>query len=895
LKFLHAHGLTGANARARFVREARAAAALDHPNICTVHEIGEHEDHAFIVMAFLDGESLGTRIRSGPLELREVVEVAVQIAEGLDHAHQRGIVHRDIKSANVFVLTDGRVKIVDFGLARREDTTSLTDSGARPGTVQYMSPEQARGETVDGRSDVWSLGVLIYEMLTGKRPFASDFDEAVVYRILNTDPEPISDVRGGVPQELERIALKAIAKNPQDRHQRAGELADDLLTLVDDPSSRRRLTSGRVRDAGPLPRWKPRRWIPVAGGLGAAVAAAIAAVLIFYPSESVPFQNRDWILITDFENQTGEEDFEGTIGEALSIDLQQSRYVNVFAGRRLTEALRRMEREDAGVIDAELGRDICVREGIPVMLVGNISKLGNAYAISARMVIPSSGDAVKTERVEAKNADHVLAAVDKLSNKIRRNLGESLISIRRRNEPLSRATTSSMEALRFFTLGDKHLNRGEDEKAIPFFAKAIEADSTFALAHAHLAVVYHNRRETTMAINASKNAMRWREEVSDRERYFIEAEYYRYRSAYAQAVEKYRMLTELYPDNFGGHNNLAFLYQYTRQYQDALTSIVEAERVRPNTWHVIHNRALAYAGMGDYEGAARLMTRAIEVSPQAGWSRICLFWVTLFSGESQGALRHLEFPDEENNWRFLKSESRIYRYFYLGQEQEAIAYLRDQIRGGLGATEGWAEAYYRRMLGEIYLRRRDAELALVELEKAFDARQSVLTAFLLGKAYIENGMDGDVQRLIGELAQTKRTSESYPKKSTVHFLRGEYLLSKGLYDEATIELAKAQDFYDNLAVREALARVSAARGDYEKAIEEYHYIIRHQFATFFERSPLLFPLANYRVAEIYDRIGDVDRAVEHYETFLETQKEGDDDAWRVVTALQRLESLSPKD
>jgi len=887
LKCLPAGTLADDVAKNRFKREALAAAALDHPNICPVHEIGEHEGQSFIVMAFLEGESLGERVRRGPMEVGDAIDIAVQIAEGLDHAHRRGVIHRDIKSANAFITSEGLVKIIDLGLARRVDTTTLTDDGIRLGTVSYMSPEQARGETIDARSDIWSLGVVLYEMLAGALPFSADANEAVIYSILHVEPKPIAESHPGVSEDLERVVLKAMAKDPSLRYQNADEFLTDLFAVEESLPAGQTPMPRRVRRR----RRKPKRWIPTVAGVGVLAAVIATVVIVFFPSKSVPFRNRDWILITDFDNQTGDPNFDGTIGQALSIDLQQSQHVNVFGGQRLMDALGRMEAGDIDVINPELGSELCLREGIAAMLTGNVSKLGGAYTINATVVIPSTGDPVMSERVTARDDEKVLAAIDKLSKKIRRNLGESLYSIQKRDEPLAQATTSSLEALRNFTAGNRHLDRGDGELALPFYEKAIAVDSTFALAYAHMAVIRHNKGSIELGLAMSREAMRWREGTSERERYYIEAEHYRMRSAYAEAVERYHILTDLYPDAFGGHNNLAFLYQHTRQYQEALESISAAEKVRPNAWHIHHNRALAYAGLGDYEEASRHFEAAIEANPRAAWSYICLSWIKVFVGDLDGAMAQLEFADDLGYWEFQKSRYRAYHYLFLGREAEAADYLRTNLTAGPGAATDWAAAFYHQMLGRIYLHRNDPALALKEMRLSSDAFEGWLNHFYLGLVCVENGLERGAIAAIDSLDREAEDNGLFPTRAVYHQLKGEHALSQKDYDEATKEFVTAKRFHDTLAVREALARVFTAQEEYEKAIEQYLYIISHQFSTYFEGTPLLWPSALYGVADLHDRTGNTEGAVEYYVRFLESQNSGDPDAWRVVRSRERLALL----
>ena len=340
LKFLKHLSPASEAERSRFQREAQAAASLDHSNICTVYEIGQADGVTFIAMAYIDGAGVNERVESGPLPLSDAVDIGIQIADGLHAAHERNIVHRDIKSANVMLDDKGRAKITDFGLALREGQSRLTKDGFSVGTSAYMSPEQCRGDQIDKRTDIWSLGVVLYEMITARLPFAAEHDSAIVYAVLNQDPEPITALRSRVPMELERIVEKAMAKDPDRRYQHVDELAGDLKSVRDTIESSTAKRSATTATRRALRLRSPVPWIAAT-----AVAAVIAAVIVFYPSQTVPFTERGWMIIADFENETDEEVFDGLVSEALSIDLQQSKHVNVYSRQRIDQTLQLLRHE----------------------------------------------------------------------------------------------------------------------------------------------------------------------------------------------------------------------------------------------------------------------------------------------------------------------------------------------------------------------------------------------------------------------------------------------------------------------------------------------------------------------------------------------------------------------
>jgi len=410
LKFLPQQTLASVEEKSRFVHEAQAAAALNHPNICTVYEIDESEDQTFIAIEYIEGQNLKQKIGSSPLNLQESLDIAMQVAQGLHEAHEKGIVHRDIKTANVMTTSKGQVKITDFGLAKLREQTKLTMTGTTMGTAAYMSPEQTQGEEVDQRTDIWSLGVLLYEMLTGKLPFAGDYAQAVMYSILHEEPEPITGLRTGVPMELERIVFKVLEKNPEERYQHADELLIDLQRVQKSLETKsHRFVPSEVKSRG-------RRWSTFPGLWTAIIAlfGLAGGVLLFYPSKTIPFSERDWILITDFENLTGEDVFDKSLNTVLTVSIEQSSYVNVYSKRRIEQTLKRMKMNDVDRIDEELGSEIAEREGIKVMLVPSISRLGERYVLTSEIKDVKTGTSLQSHIVQAQGQEEVLSALDEV-------------------------------------------------------------------------------------------------------------------------------------------------------------------------------------------------------------------------------------------------------------------------------------------------------------------------------------------------------------------------------------------------------------------------------------------------------------------------------------------------
>ena len=462
----------------RFVQEARAASALNHPNILTVHEIGEAGSISFIVTEFVEGTTLRSRLTGRQQKMRDVLDVAIQVADALSRAHQAGIVHRDIKPDNIMVRADGIVKVLDFGLAKLvEAPQSSSDASTRVGvnttpgvvmgTSRYMSPEQARGLELDARSDIFSLGIVLYQMATGQAPFDGATTSDVIAAILDREPPAPSRVLPDVPHELDRIVTKALAKDPDERYQVVKDLLLDLKAL------RRELESEQTL-APPPRRGRRKRLV---GWVGAALAVILVVAWVWFPGRRArALTERDTILLADFVNTTGDPVFDGTLKQGLAVQLGQSPYLNIYSDERVREALRFMGRSPDDRVTKVVAREICQRNGLKALLTGSIAGLGSHYALTLEAVNAQTGDTIARQQVEADSKEQVLRKLGEAAAALRERLGESLASIQKFGTPIEAATTSSLEALKAFALGDEHRSRGAYNDAIPLYRRATELD-----------------------------------------------------------------------------------------------------------------------------------------------------------------------------------------------------------------------------------------------------------------------------------------------------------------------------------------------------------------------------------------------------------------------------------
>jgi tetratricopeptide (TPR) repeat protein/tRNA A-37 threonylcarbamoyl transferase component Bud32 len=636
LKFLPKSKLGDEHERARFVHEARAAAALDHPNICAVHEIVETDEHVVVVMWYVAGRTIRSLIKSGPLELSAAIDFAVQIAEGLKAAHAQQIVHRDVKSANVMVTNVGGAKITDFGLGRLQDRSRPAQSEATAATA-YVSPEQIEGGDVDQQSDVWALGVVLYEMLAGALPFHGGTGRAMAHAILNEEPAPLSTIRPEVPASVETIVSKALAKDWNQRYHSADAMLADLRKLQNalrtgadlpvrsdsaeekPPKSPARIVPTRIVPS----RMVPSRWIKsrVTWVVAAVVVVVIAGIIVLTRAPAVPFADRGWVLVADFGNFAGENVFDRSLDVALTVSLEQSRYVNVIPRRRAKDALRRMKKPDVDRIDGNTAREIAVLEGVRVTVVPTIVKIGDVYRLEAKIQDSETGKDLRTEVVEAGAQPEVLAALDELARRIRRHLGENRRAISRNGKPLDEITTSSLAGLQQYAMGlDRH-EQGVFEEAKRHYEYAVRGDSAFAIALGALGTLEILHSDRPSGIHHLNQALRYADETTKLEGYAIRATHaIAVEEDYEKAAQIYEMSVSEYPDASTHRNNLGTVYSYLGRHREAADQYREAIRAEPTMMVAYNGLVTEYLeNLGRVDSALVWLHRQMRYEPQSSW------------------------------------------------------------------------------------------------------------------------------------------------------------------------------------------------------------------------------------------------------------------------------------
>ncbi len=938
LKFLPHHLTAEDTEKARFLQEAKAASALNHPNVCTIYGIEEHQGQQFIEMEFVDGKTLREVIQSAIPKPQSAISYAIQIGEALQEAHGKGIVHRDIKADNIMVNTKNQVKVMDFGLAKLKGSLKLTRSSSTVGTLAYMAPEQIQGGEVDARSDIFSFGVVLYEMLTGHTPFRGEHDAAMMYSILNEEPEPIHKYLPDVSPEFLHVLNRALEKDPEDRYQTVHDMVIDLRRLKRETSRVSRAPVAEMpivepqeaREPASQPEFagkiqKPRvRPFVIPATIAGVILLAVVAYLSFFGEEAETAE-RIPVAVIDFVNETGEKELDGLSGMLIT-SLEQSRRLAVLTRSRMFDILKHLGKLDVERIDERLGREVCRQANVNALVIASIRKFGQLYTIDLKIIDPQKNEYLFAARAEGQGQERVPSMIDELSEKTRIGLKEKIAEIQAASENVAKVTTSNLEAYHHYFLGEQLVDKLKFEEAKEEFKKAIDLDATFGVAYYRLAyAIGWSVGSERLAREPMRKALELIDRIPEKERYLVRALNAELEEGYAAGVAVLKEMERSYPNdkemtyNIGDWSfhagdyttaveylnkvlnidptferalqHLTWTYQYTGNYEEMLLVAKQYASVA-GTGEAYSLLGDAYAGLSEFDSGLRALQQAHDLFPEAHGITRAIADLYTFRGEYRKAEEQLRRLVQEQQPLEAKRSGYAglsYFYPYLGKYRDALAML--EKRAALyWEAEDTARASMTQVIRGLYLSHgwHDSKSALREAEKTASFQSAITYIPYWGFLF-------DLFLQVGELERAEEfVNERFARNKLTHRSALSLLQSaKGRCSEAR---AFADSVFQSVSadtkvwILYPLAVCQFEHGKLDRAKESLI-----QIQSLYDNSlgvrAVYYPKSMYLLGRIYEKKGEKELAIANFEKFLDLWKEADEDLPELIDAKARLAKL----
>jgi len=922
LKFLPKHLLCDEEAKTRFVHEAKAASALNHNNITTIYEIDEVEDQCFISMEYIEGKSIKELLKEKTLSLKEILDIAIQIGEGLNAAHKKDIIHRDIKSDNIMLTDEGLVKIMDFGLAKLKGVTKLTKTGATLGTMQYMSPEQAQGMEVDQRSDIFSFGVVLYEMITGKLPFKGEHEAAVIYSIVNETPEPLARYKANVPERLQRIVDKALQKDMSTRYQSAAEVIADL--------------KGLQKETGVGVVAKPKKkFLPFI------VPAAIVFVLVLVFLILKPFQvevvpeksaiaEENSLAIMYFENMVDREDKE-RLGEIVTnlliTDLSESEYMRVVSSQRLYDILKLLGREGEKKIDREVATQVATKAGSRWMLLGNILQVEPRIVITGQLINVESGQVEASQRITGETEEEIFSLVDKLTVEIKKDLSLPAVAQQEPDPSVADVTTHSPEAYRYYLEGVDYRNKYYSKEAKESFKKALEYDSTFAMAYFRLS----DYTDGTESERMLAKALEYSDRVSRKEKHYIKSYEAFASGGWDRYIKELKKIVERYPEEKEAFYRLGSYYYDQGQFEQTVHYLNKVIEIDPLYKLVYNKLAYTYNEMGDFEKSIWAINKYISIAPDEPNpydSRADLYAYNGkldqaiesykkanrispdFSSEKLGHmyLFKREYAKAESCYKEIasssekgrRSDGRTYLAFiplYQGKFEEALTILDNGIAADKMEQVDLVTIIDKNQVKmNIYKQKKDWSRASKEAEMFMETYRKN-DPDLIGEEriiYIMLLAESNDFKKAEEVAKVlrKNIEKKDQSRMVIYWWSVGYIeLARGNFEESITNFEKVAQVRQNFSTIYWLARAYLEAGRLGEAVAEFEKALsRYDEVRIW--NAIWAVKAHYLLGSAYEKSGWNKKAIEKYEEFLEIWKDADPGIPEVEDAKERLEKLT---